>query len=223
MTREERVAIFASSDLYLVITEAFCRGRSSIQVLTEALDAGVKVVQLREKNLSDKSLYRLALRFREITAKANVLLIIDDRIDIAHACRADGVHLGQDDLPVEAARPVAPELIIGCSSHSADQAITAQNAGADYVNIGPIFATQTKSGPTKPLGLEAIPAVASHITIPWTVMGGIKVSNIDSVLARGAKHVAVVTAITAADDIYGACIALRDKIVNWEDISLQKE
>ncbi len=213
MTRQERLTLFASSDLYVVITEAFCAGRSSGDVLAGVLDAGVRIVQLREKNCSDEVLYRQALKFRELTARANALLIIDDRIDIAQATGADGVHLGQDDLPVEAARPLVPEIIIGCSTHSIDQAVAAQRAGADYINIGPIFPTQTKTGAVKPLGLEMIGSVSAHLTIPWTVMGGIKPSNIESVLERGAKHVAVVTAVTAAHDVSASCMELRKKMI----------
>jgi thiamine-phosphate pyrophosphorylase len=212
MTLKERMAVFENTDLYVVITEAFCAGRPPIEVLAKVMDAGVRVVQLREKDMTDKALYERALKFREMSARENALLIVDDRIDIALAIGADGVHLGQDDFPVEAARSLAPELITGCSTHSVHEAVAAQSAGADYVNIGPVFATQTKSGSIHPLGPEAIEAVAPHLTIPWTVMGGIKASNIDLVLERGAKHVAVVTGVTEQDDVVAACVALRVKI-----------
>jgi thiamine-phosphate pyrophosphorylase len=212
MTLEERMAIFENTDLYVVITGAFCAGRPPVEVLAKALDAGVRVVQLREKEMTDKALYRQALEFRDISARGNALLIINDRVDIALATGADGVHLGQDDFPVDAARSLAPSLIIGCSTHSVHEAVSAQGAGADYVNIGPIFATQTKSGSIHPLGPEAIDTVAPHLTIPWTVMGGIKASNIDLVLKRGAKHVAVVTGVTEQDDVAAACAALRVRI-----------
>ena len=212
MNLQERMAAFAGSDLYVVITGAFCLGREPSEVLLKALEAGVRLVQLREKDCSDRDLYYRALEFREITAKKNALLLIDDRIDIALAVGADGVHLGQEDLPLEAARRLAPEMIIGCSTHSLDEAVSAQKAGASYVNIGPIFETQSKSGTVTALGPQIIDTVKPHLTIPWTVMGGIKESNIDQVVERGAKHVAVVTAATAADDVGAACAALRRKI-----------
>jgi thiamine-phosphate pyrophosphorylase len=212
MTFEERMAIFADADLYVVITEAFCAGRSSLEVLAAALDAGVRLVQLREKDLTDRALYQRALQFRELTATQNALLIIDDRVDIALASGADGVHVGQEDLPVEATRSLGPDLIIGCSTHSIDEAVSAQAAGASYVNIGPIFSTQTKANVAAALGPQVIDAVKPHLTIPWTVMGGIKPSNIDQVLERGARRVAVVTAVTAADDVRAACAELRAKI-----------
>lgn len=214
MTLEERMAAFAAADLYVVITEAFCAQRSPVQVLAATLEAGVRLVQLREKHLSDKELYRWALGFRELTSKKNALFVLNDRIDIALATGADGVHLGQDDLPIEAARQLAPELIIGCSSHSAQEAVAAQEAGASYVNIGPIFSTQTKSHASGPLGPDAVEEISRRLTVPWTVMGGIKASNVDLVLQRGARLIAVVTAVTAVDDVNAACATLRQKIID---------
>jgi thiamine-phosphate pyrophosphorylase len=213
MTQKERMAAFEDADLYVVITEAFCAGRSALDVLSAALDAGVRLVQLREKNLPDKALYERALQFRELTSAKKALFIMNDRVDIALATGADGVHLGQDDFPISAARSLGHDLIIGCSTHAVHEAIAAQEAGASYVNIGPIFATQTKENVTPALGPEAIDAVNPHLVIPWTVMGGIKLSNIDRVLERGAKRVAVVTAVTAADNVRAACAGLRERIV----------
>lgn len=212
MTLAERMEIFAKADLYVVITEEFCAGRQPLEVLGKALDAGVRVVQLREKRMTDKALHRRAAEFRAATAGKDALFIVDDRIDIALATGADGVHLGQDDLPIEAAVALAPEMIVGCSTHSLHEAVTAQEAGAHYVNIGPIFPTQTKSGPVSALGPAAIDTIRPHLAIPWTVMGGIKESNVDRVLERGAERVAVVTAVTAADDVSAACVALRRRI-----------
>ena len=204
MTLEERMALFSSVDLYVVVTEAFCAGRSAVEILDKILEAGVRAVQLREKDMNDGPLYDLALKFRELTSNKNALLLINDRIDIGLAAGADGVHLGQGDLPAEVARIIAPEMIVGCSTHSVHEAVSAQRAGASYVNIGPIFATQTKSGTISALGPEIIDAVSPHLSIPWTVMGGIKESNIAQVLERGAKRVAVVTAVTAAHDVRAA-------------------
>jgi thiamine-phosphate pyrophosphorylase len=177
--------------------------------------AAVRLVQLREKDIDDRSFYDLALKFRELTSRGNALLLINDRLDIGLATGADGVHLGQDDLPIEAARRLAPEMIIGCSTPSVAEAVAGQSEGASYVNIGPIFATQTKSGTVPALGPEIIDAVKPRLAIPWTVMGGIKESNVAQVLERGSKHVAVVTAVTAAADVGAACTALRKQIVEW--------
>ena len=141
-----------------------------------------------------------------------MLLIINDRIDIALAVDADGVHLGQEDLPLAAARRIASELLIGVSTHSREEALQAQEGGADYVNIGPIFPTRTKEGVTRFLGPEAIPGIAAGLEIPFTVMGGINGGNIGKVVSQGARRVAVVTAVTMADDMAGAVAALRESI-----------
>lgn len=196
-----RMALFDQAGLYVVITEEYCGGRSGLSVLDAVLEAGVKVVQFREKGPDGGDLYRRCVAFRERTRAAGALLIVDDRLDIAMAADADGVHLGQNDLPVAAARALAPELIVGASSHNLAEALAAQEEGASYVNIGPIFATATKSAPTGPLGPEMIEEIRPYLIVPFTCMGGIKENNIHEVVARGARHVAVVTAVTQAEDV----------------------
>ena len=213
MTHAERLRVFHQADLYVVITEALCAGRSAVEILDMTLAAGVRLVQLREKDLNGRALFELALEFRRRTEAAGALLIINDRLDIALAAGADGVHLGQDDLPVSAARSLGSELIIGASTHSLEEALAAQDAGASYVNIGPIFATLTKEGAT-PLGPEMIDRIAPKLRLPWTTMGGIKKTNIDQVVSRGAKHPAVITAVTAAPDPTAAARELRQKIAH---------
>jgi thiamine-phosphate pyrophosphorylase len=211
MTHEERLRVFQEADLYVVITEALCAGRTALEILAMTLAAGVRLVQLREKDLNGRPLYELAGEFRRQTQAAGALLIINDRLDIALAAGADGVHLGQDDLPLSAARPLGPELIIGASTHSLEEALAAEEAGASYVNVGPIFATLTKEAAT-PLGPEMIDRIAPKLHIPWTTMGGIKKTNIDQVVSRGARHPAVITAVTAAPDPIAAARELRQKI-----------
>ena len=213
MDLARRLIAFAQADLYVVITAAFCAGRTSLTVLDQVLAAGVGIVQLREKDLADRGLYELAIEFRRRTEAAGSLLIIDDRVDIALAAGADGVHLGQTDLPVGAAHRVAPNLLIGASSHSREEALAAQNDGAGYVNIGPIFSTPTKPA-TIPLGVEAIQKIAPHLTIPWSTMGGINQGNIAQVVALGARHPAVMSAVTAAADVMAAARALRETIIS---------
>jgi thiamine-phosphate pyrophosphorylase len=213
MDLARRLAAFEQADLYVVITEAFCAGRTSLAVLEQVLAAGVKIVQLREKDLPDRELYELGLEFRRRTEAAGSLLIIDDRVDIALAAGADGVHLGQTDLPVAAARRIAPDLIIGASSHSLEEALVAQEAGAGYVNIGPIFPTATKPNAVV-LGVEAIPRLTAHLTIPWSTMGGISSGNIAQVVDLGARHPAVMSAVTAAADVTAAAWTLRKAITS---------
>jgi thiamine-phosphate pyrophosphorylase len=212
MKRAHRQARFEAADLYVVITAAFCAGRTSLTVLDQVLAAGVGLVQLREKDLDGCGLYELAVEFRRRTAATGALLIIDDRLDIALAADADGVHLGQADLPVAAARRIAPDLIIGASTHSLAEALAAQDAGAGYVNIGPIFPTATKPHAAV-LGVEAVGRIAPHLKIPWSTMGGINQGNIAQVAAQGARHPAVMSAVTAAPDIAAAARALRAVIL----------
>jgi thiamine-phosphate pyrophosphorylase len=141
-----------------------------------------------------------------------VLLIINDHLDIALAVGGDGVHLGQDDLPLMAARRLAPDLVIGISTHSLEEALDAQRQGADYVNIGPVFATSTKAGVDRGLGPEAIASIGSRLSVPFTVMGGITAVNLDEVLAAGARRIAMITAITQAADIAETVQLFRRKI-----------
>jgi thiamine-phosphate pyrophosphorylase len=176
------------------------------------IQGGSKIIQLREKDYPKRDLYNLALKFRRITERAGVLLMINDHVDIALAVEADGVHLGQEDLPVQVARKLAPELLIGASTHSLEQALQAEEDGADYINIGPIFSTTTKEGVGRSLGPAAIREISPRIKVPFTVMGGITEENIDQVLAQGARRVAMVTAITRAADIAQQVRSLQDKI-----------
>ncbi len=213
MDLAQRTAAFERADLYVVITTSFCAGRTALEVLDRVLDAGVGIVQLREKDLGGRELYELALEYRRRTEAAGALLIIDDRLDMALAAAADGVHLGRADLPVAAARRLAPDLIIGASSHSLEEALAAQEAGASYVNLGPIFPTATKPQAVA-LGVEAISRLAPYLKIPWSTMGGINQGNIAQVVARGARHPAVMSAVTAAPDVSAAARALREAIVS---------
>ena len=201
MIREKRLRSFAKVDIYPVTCESLSRGRTDIDVLNGVIAGGAKIIQLREKEISKKELYQLAVKFQEITRKSGILLIINDHVDIALASGADGVHLGQDDLPADAAREIAPDIIIGVSTHNESEATAAQDKGADYVNIGPIFPTETKIDTNESLGLEKIFSISKNLKIPFTVMGGINLENIEDVMRRGARKIAVVSAITAAHDI----------------------
>lgn len=212
MDRRERQRLFAEVDLYVVTCERLSAGRSNREVLEAVIRGGARVIQLREKEYSQRRFYETALLFREITARAGILFIVNDRLDVALAVGADGVHLGQEDLPLAAARSLAPELLIGVSTHCRAEALAAAAGGADYINIGPIFPTRTKEGVENFLGPEAIPEISAGLSVPFTVMGGINGTNIDQVLAKGAGRVAVVTAVTQAPDMAAAVTALRDKI-----------
>ena len=189
---------FKSAGLYLVTSAALSCERPTIDIVTAALKGGCRLVQLRDKGLPLKKLIQLGREIRQLTLKYKALLIVNDRLDVALALEADGVHLGLDDFPVADARRLAPDLIIGASSHSEAEAIEAQRQGASYVNIGPIFPTQTKNWSGKFLGLKGLRRIAPAVSIPFTVMGGIKRNHIPALVKAGARTLAVVTAITAA-------------------------
>ncbi len=203
---------FFNFNLYPVITEKFCKNKSSIKTLKQIIKANIKIVQMREKEYSKKEIIDLAYKYREITKKAKVKLIINDHIDVALITGADGVHLGQDDLPCKEARKIAPNLIIGVSTHNLKEALQAEKDGADYINIGPVFSTNTKIISGEPLGIEMIRSISSEIKIPFTVMGGIKENNIEAVIKAGARRIAIVTEITKAKNIKQKILDLRNKI-----------
>jgi thiamine-phosphate pyrophosphorylase len=214
---EDRRIMFEQVDIYPVTCEHLSAGRSNLEVLEAVIQGGAGIVQLREKEYSKKDLYHLAVKFREITATAGVLLVINDHLDIALAVEADGVHLGQNDLPLTVARKMAPELLIGRSTHSLEQALEAEDEGADYINIGAIFSTTTKEGVERVLGPEAIATIGKRIKVPFTVMGGINESNLEQVLAKGARRVAMVSAITQAEDIAETVRSLRARIRSFAE------
>jgi len=187
--------------IYPVSCERLTNGRSDYEWLDEVLQGGAKIVQLRDKESTDRRLYEKAVLFREKTSKAGALLIINNRLDIALAVGADGIHLGNSDLPAEQARRLAPDLIIGVSANNLGQASAAASRGASYFNIGPLFPTKTKEGLANFLGLEAIPRFAAASKLPFTVMGGIKLQHVPELTALGVQRIAVVTALTKAENI----------------------
>ncbi len=199
--------------LYVVLGQEFARGRDFLEVTEKAIAGGAGAIQLRAKDMPVREFLDWAFRLRELTKQHGVTFIINDRLDVALAVGADGVHLGQDDFPVREARRIAgPQLIIGASTHSVEEARRAVDDGASYFNIGPIFPTGTKKGVAAPVGPDLITQVTAVVNHPFTVMGGIKADNVDEVLRRGARRIAVVTAVVAADDITAAARAFTDKI-----------
>ena len=199
---QDRLSIFRHQvTLYPVSCEALANGRSDLEWLEAVLAAGVRIVQLRDKLSNDRALFEKARLFRQQTSKAGALLIINNRLDIALAVDADGIHLGNSDLPAAEARRLAPELIIGVSANTAEQAASAAARGASYYNIGPLYPTATKEGLSTFLGAEAIKTFAARSELPFTVMGGIKFDHLATLTALGARRIAVVTALSQAADI----------------------
>jgi len=197
---DERMQRFRKAGVYLVTSGNMSSGRSTLEILRSAIDGGIRLVQLREKELLPEEFMKLAIEARRLTADAGALLIINDWLDIAQAVGADGVHLGQNDFSVKEARKLAPDMIIGASTHSVEEALQAQDDGASYVNIGPLFSTKTKEWSAEFLGMAGLKKISSVVRVPFTVMGGIKKKHIQELRAAGVRIVAVVTEITAAEN-----------------------
>lgn len=195
-----RMSRFSQAGLYLVTSQSLSAGRTTETIVETALAGGARLIQLREKELPVREFLPLAERIRRLTADAGALLIVNDRLDVALAVGADGVHLGQDDLPVAVARRIAPDLVIGASTHSTEEALAAQRDGASYINIGPLFPTSTKQWDRGFLGIEGLTRIAPHVSVPFTVMGGIKKEHIRDLVRAGVRTIAVVTAVTQAAD-----------------------
>jgi len=209
--------------LYVIIQEKYSGGRDPVEVAGSAISGGATVIQLRDKDSSDSRLLEKSLKLRRLTRSVGVPLIINDRIDIALAVDADGVHLGQDDLPVSTARQfLGPGKIIGVSTHSLEQARRARRQGADYIGVGPVFDTKTKENGARPVGLELLRQVSREIDLPWVAIGGINKSNISEVVSAGAKSVAVVTAVVSAPDIREAALFLREEIIKTRSSQMTK-
>ncbi len=204
---------FPETDLYAITAREHSLGRSNCEVVRQLLDAGIKLIQYREKELSMLQKYRECLKIRELTASCGAAFIVNDDLHLAMAASADGVHLGQDDLPVEIARQLLPDhMFIGLSTHSPEQADRAVQAGVDYIGVGPIFRTFTKKDVCDPVGLKYLDYVVTRHRIPFVAIGGIKQHNTGEVVRHGAKCIALVTEITGATDIAAKINDLRVEI-----------
>lgn len=208
--RELVTSLIRAGGLYCLTAEKLSAGRGNIEIVRAMLAAGVKIVQYREKTKMMGEKYEQCLALRELTRQAGAALIVNDDIDLALLVRADGVHVGQEDLPVPAVRRLVGEsMAIGLSTHSPEQARAAVAAGADSIGVGPIFRTFTKEDVCEPVGLEYLDFVAANIDLPFVAIGGIKAHNIGEVAAHGAGCVALVSEIVGAPDIgmrIGVCI-----------------
>jgi thiamine-phosphate pyrophosphorylase len=195
-------------DLY-VITDERLSGRSHEEQARAALAGGAGIIQLRDKTATTRRLYEAALALREMTRAAGALLIINDRVDIALAADADGVHVGPDDLPVAVARRLLPGRIVGASAGTVEEAVAAERDGADYLGVGAIYeARGSKADAGPPVGPERITQIRAAVRIPVVGIGGIKADNAAPVIAAGADGVAVITGVVAAPDIAAAARAL---------------
>ena len=209
----QKIELFANSDLYPVVSSEFCNGRDVCDIVASIAAGGAKIVQIREKHLPDLAVLELVKKCKRITDAYQMLLIVDDRLDVAIAAGADGVHLGQDDLPLHEAKKIAPGMLFGISTHNAEEIRNALAGNCGYLNIGPVYATQTKSVACGALGLELVKQLKNAVTCHFSVMGGIKEHHLPQLLADGFKHIAMVTEITQAANVEEKVKALRKIIL----------
>lgn len=185
--------------LYLITDRMQTAGRALPAVVADALRGGLRALQLREKDLTGSQLFELAGALRSMTREYGARLLINDRIDVALAVGADGVHLGRSGIPVaDARRILGSDQIIGYSAHSMAEAQQAEGDGADFVTFGPIYATPSKATYGEPLGLARLAEVTRILTIPVFALGGVKISTVHDVLSAGARGVALISAVIAA-------------------------
>lgn len=206
------LANFLSTDIYGITADGYSHGRGSVETVRLMVEAGIKVIQYRDKDKSARQMYEECITIRELTRSGGVTFIVNDHVDLAVAVDADGVHLGQDDLPPEKARQmVGNKMIIGLSTHSPAQAQAAMDIAGiiDYIGVGPIFATETKKDACEPVGLEYLEYVVNNINLPFVAIGGIKEHNIGLVRASGAGIISLVTEIVRSPNIAAKVDAIR--------------
>lgn len=199
--------------LYAIVDPEACRGRDPRVVAEAILRGGCAVLQLRDKRRSDRDVLALANELFMMTRHAHVPFVVDDRLDIAIASDADGVHFGQDDLPLSVARAQAPHLFVGISTHDAAQRARAQLEGADLIGFGPVFPTTSKEQPDRLVGLDGIAAAVRSAKIPVVAIGGIDLSRVPALRERGVRLAAAISAICAADDPEASARAIHRALV----------
>lgn len=207
-------------DLYVVTDERIGRGRTHAELARSAIAGGADAIQLRDKTLSCRDLLAAADEIRAVTAAAEALFIVNDRLDVALAAGADGVHLGQSDLPVAHARRIAPPgFIVGVSVGCVREAALAVAGGADYVALSPVFATGSKDDAGSGHGLATLAAIRSTVSVPVLAIGGIGHQNVREVIAAGADGVAVISAVVGAADVTDAARGLKSLIAAAKESS----
>ncbi len=200
--------------LYVIVDPAVAQGRDYVEIAREALEGGAALIQWRDKNHKEGARLPVVELLRQLCSRAGASFIVNDDIDLALAVDADGVHVGQNDLPVPVVRRLVPrEMLVGCSTNNPDEARQAQADGADYVSVGRLFATGSKAD-TRPASLDTLRAVKAAVSVPVCAIGGINDSNIDDVIAAGADIAAVIAAVIAAPDVREAARRLAERFTN---------
>lgn len=203
-------ALIVINGLYSIVDDSFL---DPVETAEKILAGGCKLLQLRAKMMAVSEFLRTAIAIRKATEKVGAVFIVNDRIDVAILSGADGIHLGQEDLPIEAARMIIGEdKVIGVSTHGIEEALSAESRGADYIGFGPIFSTNTKKDARSVQGVGALAEIASKISVPVVAIGGINEKNIRNVYDNGADATAVISAIAGADNI----TAMTSKLVNMK-------
>jgi thiamine-phosphate pyrophosphorylase len=202
--------------LYAFVDTAYLRGRDPVTVTRQLCEGGADLIQLRAKSSTVEEVRQLALGMMPVTRGANVGLVINDHLGLAQEIGADFCHLGQEDyeqmrISESGFRNVTKEVRVGLSTHAPDQARRAVGAGADYVAVGPVYPTATKPG-AKPVTLDYVRWAAQNLAIPWFAIGGIHLTNLEQVLAAGARRICVVSAILNAPNVARACEAFRKRL-----------
>jgi thiamine-phosphate pyrophosphorylase len=197
--------------LYLVTDRVILKGRDLLQAVEEAIRGGVTLVQLREKNISSRDFYTLALEMKALTQKYRIPLIINDRLDIMLAVDADGLHVGEDDLPLATVRRLlGPDKILGYSAGNVTEALRGQEEGADYLGSGPVYSTGSKADAGEPIGLTGLQAIKESVKIPVVAIGGIDLARIPKVRETDVDGIAVISAILGQPDPKEASKALAE-------------
>jgi thiamine-phosphate pyrophosphorylase len=200
------------SGLYVIIDTQALKERSHVEAAAQAIRGGAMAIQLRDKLLSKKELLPIAQELKNLCAEHNLLFIMNDYLDLALATDADGLHLGQDDLPVRVARKLLPiDKILGISTTTVDQAVAAESEGADYIAVGSIYPTSSKET-AKVVGLDRLRQIRQAVTLPLVAIGGVTKDNVGKVMAAGANSVAIISAILQAKDIEAAARQIVDKL-----------
>lgn len=205
---------FINQPIYTITAESMSNGRDNIEVVGKMLEAGIKFIQYREKTKPALDRYNECLKLREMTKAAGAVFIIDDFVDLAMAVDADGVHVGQTDLPAKVVRQlIGEDKILGLSTHEPAQLDKSNELGdiIDYIGVGPVYATQTKKDAV-PVGFSYVEYAAKNAKHPFVAIGGIKEHNICDVAAHGAKTFAIVSEIVGADDIMGKIKSIESKL-----------
>ena len=191
--------------IYVITDEELFPGRTHLEIAKAALEGGASVIQLRDKNAPDEHLIEIGREIRRLTSEAGALFIVNDRLEIALACDADGLHVGQGDRPACVLRPLLPSKILGVSVATPEEAVRAESDGADYLGVGPVFATSSKSDAGAPIGLVHIPSIkAGSGGLPIVAIGGISEGNIGEVARSGADSASVISAVVCAEDMVEA-------------------